>query len=217
MRLPLLSGFTSGMVNFYSFGRMRFFLALVLMATLFTACRPETYTPKPRGYYEIELPQRGYQVFNDPAFPYTFEYPVYGRVVRDTVFRGQKPENPYWINIEFPVLGGNIYVSYKKLSPTQPLARVLEDTYEMTMFHTKKADNIEEFVFHSDETNVHGIFYVVAGNAASAYQFYATDSTSHYMRGALYFDVSPNADSLRPVNEFLRVDIDHMLQTLKWK
>lgn len=196
---------------------MRFFPALLLIGTLFTACRPQAYTPKPRGYYEIDLPKRGYQTFNEPAFPYTFEYPVYGRVVRDTAFRGQKPENPYWINIDFPELGGNIYISYKQLSPAQPLAQVLEDTYEMTMFHTKKADNIEEFVFHNNAAGVHGIFYNVTGNAASAYQFYATDSVRHYMRGALYFNVSPNADSLRPVNEFLRGDMDHMLQTLRWK
>ncbi len=196
---------------------MRFCFLLLGLVIVLASCRPETYTPKPRGYYEIALPQRGYQQFNAPGFPYSFEYPVYGRIVRDTSFFGQKPENPYWINIDIPSLGGSIYISYKALSATQTLNKVIEDTYEMTMFHTKRADNIEDMVFHNEEANVHGILYNVTGNAASAYQFYLTDSVHHYLRGALYFDVSPNADSLKPVNDFMYADVKHLMETLKWK
>jgi gliding motility-associated lipoprotein GldD len=86
----------------------------------------------------------------------------------------------------------------------------------MSHYHTKKADYINEPEFHT-ANNVHGLFYDVGGNAASALQFYATDSHKHFLRGALYFDVTPNVDSLRPVNEFLRKDIEHFIQTLSWK
>ena len=196
---------------------MRFCLLLLCLTIGLVACRPETYTPKPRGYYEIALPRRGYQSFNDPSFPYSFEYPTYGRIVRDTSFFGQKPENPYWINIDIPSLGGSIYISYKAIGANQTLNKVIEDTYEMTMFHTKRADNIEDVVFHNDDAHVHVILYNVTGNAASAYQFYLTDSVKHYLRGALYFDVSPNADSLKPVNQFLSADLKHIMETLRWK
>jgi gliding motility-associated lipoprotein GldD len=140
---------------------------------------------------------------------------VYGKIIPDTNFFGEKPENPYWINIDFPSLGGRIYVSYKIIGPNQTLDKLIEDTYEMTAFHTKKADYIADMVF--DTLNVHGIFYNVTGNAASAYQFYATDSVKHFLRGALYFDVTPNADSLKPVNEFLKTDMEHMIGTLRWR
>jgi len=196
---------------------MRRIFALLAGLTLLAGCRPDTYVPKPRGYYHIEFPERSYQVFNDPRYPYSFEYPVYGKVVPDTNFFGQKPENPYWINIEFPSLGGTVFVSYKIISDKQPLSRLVEDAYQMTEFHTKKADYIEDFMLYNDSNKVYGQFYNVTGNAASAYQFYATDSAHHYLRGALYFDVSPNADSLLPVNEFLQKDMLHMLKTLKWK
>lgn len=193
------------------------FTALILAACFFASCRPEAYVPKPRGYYYIEFPKHEYQVFDEPGFPYKFEYPKYGAVIRDTLFFGEKPENPYWINIIFPTLGGQIYMSYKMITTAQPYQKLIQDTYDMTQFHTKKADYIAPFAFYRPAQKVHGELYNVTGNAASAYQFYASDSVKHFLRGALYFDVTPNADSLKPVNEFLRKDMEHMLETLEWK
>ena len=112
-------------------------------------------------------------------------------------------------------MGGKIYLSYKQIGPNQTLAKLLEDSYQMSHYHTKRADYINEPEFHT-ANNVHGIYYDVGGNAASAFQFYATDSTKHFLRGALYFDTTPNVDSLKPVNQFLRADIEHLIQTLKW-
>lgn len=189
----------------------------LFICLLLVSCKPETYTPKPRGYYEIALPQHQYQKFDNPAYPYSFEYPVYGKILPDTDFFGQKPENPYWINMDFPDIGGRIYLSYKVISPSQSLEKLIEDSYTMTNFHTKKADYISELTGHNDSTHVHFIFSNITGNAASAYQFYATDSVKHFLRGALYFDVTPNADSLKPVNDFLKVDMAHMLNTLRWR
>lgn len=196
---------------------MKRIFALLAAIILLASCRPDTYIPKPRGYFHVEFPERKYQSFNDPRYPYSFEYPVYAQVVADTNFFGQKPENPYWINLEFSSLGGTVFVSYKIISPTQSLDRLIEDAYQMTEFHTKKADYIDNVPYNNDAAKVYSMFYNVTGNAASAYQFYATDSVQHYLRGALYFDVSPNADSLLPVNEFLKEDMVHLLKTLKWK
>src|SRR5919107_4280018 len=79
---------------------------------LIGACNSD-YTIKPRGYYKIDFPQKSYQKFNAPDYPYTFEYPVYSNIVKDTTFFEQRPENPYWINIDFPQFNGRIYISYK--------------------------------------------------------------------------------------------------------
>jgi gliding motility-associated lipoprotein GldD len=57
----------------------------------------------------------------------------------------------------------------------------------------------------------------VEGNAATSRQFYVTDSVHHFLRGALYFNSAPNADSLSIVNDFLETDMRHMIETLKWK
>lgn len=195
---------------------MRFFTLFILLALL-AGCRPDTYTPKPRGYYKVDLPEHEYRMFNEAGFPYSFEYPTYGRIVKDTLFFGKKPENPYWINIDFPEIGSRVYISYKAITPSQPFEKLLEDSYGMAYFHTKRADYIEDQVFHNEANGVHGILYNVGGNAASAYQFIATDSVKHFIRGALYFDVSPNADSLKPMNDFMKKDLERLLQTLSWQ
>jgi len=188
---------------------------IYLSILLFSSCYEDTYLPKPRGFYKIDLPEKKYQPFQKTDYPYSFEYPVYASISKDTLFFDQKTENPWWINLNFDSLGGKVYISYKQISSTQTLEKLLEDSYKLSHYHTKKADYINEPEFHT-ANNVHGVFYDVGGNAASSFQFYATDSFHHFLRGALYFDVTPNVDSLKPVNQFLQKDIEHLIQTLKW-
>lgn len=187
----------------------------LLLASALMGCEEEAYIPKPRGYFRVYLPGKKYVRFDKPDYPYAFEYPVYGTIEKDTLFFDEKTENPWWINVNFSTLGGKIYLSYKQIGPNQNLAKLLEDSYQMSHYHTKRADYINEPEFHT-ANDVHGIYYDVGGNAASALQFYATDSLKHFLRGALYFDTTPNADSLKPVNQFLRKDIEHLVQTLQW-
>ena len=194
---------------------MRALLPLLVILVL-ASCGPEVYTPKPRGYARIDTPKHAYQRFDQPGFPYSFEYPVYGKISKDTMMAGMKPDNPYWINIDFPTLGGTIYLSYKSIDAGHTLEKLLYDAHEMSYFHTKRADYINAPAFHTPN-NVHGVLYSVGGNAASSYQFFATDSSSHFLRGSLYFNTTPNADSLKPVTEFLHTDIEHLLGTLVWK
>jgi gliding motility-associated lipoprotein GldD len=188
----------------------------ILLLAFLMACGEDEYTPKPRGYYQIYLPDKKYTSFDKPDYPYSFEYPVYGTIEKDTLFFNEKTENPWWININFKDLGGKVYISYKEINSLHPLSKLLEDSYQMSHYHTKRADYINEPEFHT-ANQVHGIYYEVGGNAASAFQFYATDSHRHFIRGALYFDTTPNVDSLKPVNKFLREDIQHLIQTLKWR
>lgn len=188
----------------------------ILLLAFLMACGEDEYTPKPRGYYQIYLPDKEYTSFDKPDYPYSFEYPVYGTIEKDTLFFNEKTENPWWININFKDLGGKVYISYKEINSLHPLSKLLEDSYQMSHYHTKRADYINEPEFHT-ANQVHGIYYEVGGNAASAFQFYATDSHRHFIRGALYFDTTPNVDSLKPVNKFLREDIQHLIQTLKWR
>lgn len=195
---------------------LRHILLFSLLVIFLCACTPETYAPKPAGYFLIDTPQHAYQAFNKPEYPYYFEYPVYANIIRDTSFFGEKPENPYWININFPTIGGTLYISYKEISAKQPLGKLLEDAHQMSFYHSKKADYIDDNKFRNPN-GVSGVLYNIGGDAASAYQFIATDSVKHFLRGALYFDVTPNADSLKPLNEFLKADIMRMLYTLKWQ
>jgi gliding motility-associated lipoprotein GldD len=189
-------------------------LACILPADLLLSCN-SVYTPRPRGYFKIDFPARQYQSFDQPGFPYTFEYPVYAKIARDTSFFDAAPENPYWINIEFPRFNAAIYISYKKIGPNS-FDRLKEDAFKMTFKHTYKASSIDYTVIETPN-GVSGMFFDVGGNAATAKQFYVTDSTKNFLRGALYFDTAPNEDSLGIVNRFLQEDMKHLINTFRWK
>lgn len=189
---------------------------LTIILLFIASCRPPAYTPKPPGYFKIDTPStHQYQLFDRQGFPYTFEYPVYSNIKNDTIFQSEKENNPYWINIEFANLGAVINITYKAITPDHPYMKLVDEADNLSFFHHEKADYIDQRVF--DTGKVSGILYVVGGNAATRYQFTATDSTKHFMRGALYFNVTPNADSLKPATDFLLKDIEHLITTLKWR
>ena len=173
------------------------------------------YTPKPRGYFKIHFPKKEYQVFDKPGYPYSFEYPVYANVVKDSSFFGEATENPWWININFPQFNGTIYVSYKQIGKYK-VDKLINDAFTMTNKHSEKAYSIDDSVF-TTPNNIHGVFFKVGGNVATANQFFVTDSTKNFLRGALYFNAAPNEDSLGIVNRFLLDDVKHMINTFKWK
>lgn len=191
------------------------FTAIIFLFLLLLSCQAN-YTPKPRGYFRIAFPEKSYRTFNEPGYPYTFEYPVYAQIVKDTTFFDKKPENPWWINIVFPGFDGKIYISYKVIGSQYSLEKLINDAYTMTYKNTVKADAIVPEVFQTPY-HVSGMFYNVTGNAASAKQFFATDSVKHFLRGSLYFYSTPNSDSLRPVIQFVQKDMWHLLETLRWK
>jgi gliding motility-associated lipoprotein GldD len=197
----------------------RLFAVPFLLLLLF-ACNSD-YTPKPRGYFRIDFPPHRYQTFDQPGFPYTFEYPVYARVVKDSSFFDTLPENPYWINIDFPQFNGRIYISYKDIGPHpkppgNTFDKLRDDAYKLTYKHTSKANSIDDSTFVTSN-GVGGVYFKVGGNAATAKQFFVTDTTRHFLRGALYFDATPNEDSLGIVNQFLGKDMDHLINTFRWK
>lgn len=185
-------------------------IGLVLMA----GCN-SPYAPKPRGYFKIDFPKKEYRLFDAPGYPYTFEYPVYANVIKDSTFFGDATENPWWINIDFPQYKGRIYVSYKDIGANK-LDKLINDAFTLTNKHTSKASSIDENLI-ATPNNVHGVFFNVGGNVATANQFFLTDSTKHFLRGALYFDAAPNEDSLGIVNKFLVEDMKYMINSFKWR
>jgi len=206
----------------------------ILIATLlsFIACN-SPFTPKPRGYFRIDLPEKKYQLFDQQGYPYSFEYPVYGKITRDSTLFDDNPDNPYWINVDFPQFAARIYMSYKTVggisvykiktssgykdsTVKNSFEGLREEAFKMSFKHSLKASSIDDSLFRT-ANNVSGVYFSVGGNAATANQFFVTDTTRHFLRGALYFDAAPNSDSLSPVNSFLREDMKHLINTFKWK
>jgi len=191
---------------------------IFLLAFLFNlfGCNSDYTVGKKRGYFKIDFPEKKYQKFDQPGYPYSFEYPVYSSIVKDTTFFEAAPENPWWINIDFPQFAARVYMSYKEIGKNK-FDSLVNDAYKLSYKqHTYKASAIEDSALATPNA-VHGVYFTLTGNTATANQFFLTDSTKHFLRGALYFAATPNEDSIRIVNDFLRRDLFHLINTLKWK
>ncbi len=210
-----------------------FFILSIFLFICFQACN-STYTSKKKGYFKIDLPKHDYVSFDKPDFPYSFDYPAYAQVMKDSTYFDSNPENPWWINIDFPGLNARIFLSYKVIGGKamykikQPdgsykdstginqFDKMVNDAFNLTNKNQAISSSIKDSFFHT-RNGITGVFFKVGGNAATAKQFFVSDTSKHFLRGALYFDATPNVDSLKPVQDFLQVDMDRLINSFRWK
>lgn len=166
-------------------------------------------TPKPYGYYRITLPEAAYMP-SPSGEPYRFEQSAYATVQKLT-----NDGEGEWMNLHYGNLNADIHCSYMPVHGN--LRELTDDAMEFVYKHVSQASAIPERVFANDAAKVYGVFFTLQGNTASPYQFFLTDSTGHFFRGAAYCNCRPNADSLRPVLDFLERDIEHMIETFEWR
>lgn len=193
-------------MKFRSFAGV-FILSII---TVLFSCNQE-YTPKPKGYFRIDLPEHSYVNWDGGFCPFTLEIPTYSvmKPYRDSV------AEPCWKYLLIPKFNAEIFLSYKSVNGD--LESFVEDTRTLVYKHAVKADAIDETFIEVKGERVYGIIYDIAGNAASSLQFFVTDSTKHFLRGALYFNSPPQSDSLAPLVSFIREDVIEMVTTTRWK
>ena len=185
------------------------------MATVgFTACNSR-FTPKQAGYPAITLPKKFYLSNAVNGLPYSFDIPSYAVVDKKVSSNGIGQQNTGWMNLQFPTLNATLYISYNAVEKDQ-LDILVRDAYNFANNHSNKASFIEDSAFENP-IGLQGVFFHLGGDVASPYQFFITDSSRHFFRAALYFDTTPNADSLAPVIDFLYQDLKQLVQTFHWK
>ncbi|SDB64087.1 protein involved in gliding motility GldD [Flavobacteriaceae bacterium MAR_2010_188] len=182
-----------------------------VMAFLLLGCGDEPL-PKPKAALRLEYPTPEYSLVN-LDIPFSFEKNNLAAPI--TKIKIDKANNDIGIDINYPALKGTIYLTYRNVDGN--LNRLLKDAQNITQKHASKADEISEQVFDNASANTHGMFYEVGGNAASQSQFYLTDSTHHFLNGSLYFYAKPNFDSIYPAAVYLKNDIKHLMESVKWK
>lgn len=170
--------------------------------------------PKPKGFLRLEYPTPTYKTVVNPSVP--FLYNQNNEAQRISSIKRDSLDESFGINIEYPALKGTIYLTYRKVRANN-LDSLLRDAQNLTQKHTTKADEILSTVYENPNKNVYGMFYEVGGNAASQSQFYATDSTKHFLSGSLYFYAKPNYDSIYPAAIYLKNDIRQIMESLEWK
>lgn len=170
------------------------------------------FTPKPKGYNRIDLPPHRYRPLLG-GHPYTFEYSQEAVVRRDSSYLAQ----PHWLNIYYPKLQANVQITYMDVARDRRLYnKMMEDARKLTGKHQIKATAIDERIMQMPN-GMRASVFELQGEVPSQFQFYTTDSTRHFLRGALYFKTATANDSLAPVIEYVKRDMVQMLNTLKYQ
>ncbi len=170
------------------------------------------YTPKPKGFPRIDLPAQTYQLIDD-SHPYSFEYSTNAVIMPDTFAKAE----PHWIFISYPAFKANIQLTYKPVNhDSKKLSSFINDAYKLAGWHRIRASGIREIVTKTN-AGQKAVLLELSGEVPSYLQFFTTDTTTNYLRGAMYFSVAGQQDSLAPVIDYLKADMMHLLKTLKWK
>jgi gliding motility-associated lipoprotein GldD len=170
------------------------------------------FTPKPKGYNRIDLPAHRYREL--PAgHPYSFEYSREAVIKRDSSSLAQ----PHWLNVYYPKLHANVQITYMDVERDHRLYnKMMEDARKLTGKHQIKATAIDEQILKTP-SGMRASVFELQGEVPSQFQFYTTDSTRHFLRGALYFRTATANDSLAPVIEYVKADMVRMLNTLRYR
>lgn len=191
-------------------------LLAVFILTSFACTQEKVYVPKPRMYPKVDFPERNYTTHDIASCPYVLEFPDYGRIEKDNTFFESEAPNPCWFNLNMPIFNGTIHCSYYEITDREHFDKLVQDAFKLTGKHHVRADYVEEEMLNNGE-DVTGFMFRVQGPSASPIQFYLTDSTRHFLRGALYFNNQVQPDSMRPVYEFVEKDIYHLISNFRWK
>ena len=193
------------------------FLLMLLTCIMLPSCTDgNLYTPKPRSYPKINYPTRSFTDFDANYCNFSFRMPAYFEVLQDTSYFDLKPENECWFNLYLKEFDCTLYCNYVEVGKTKTFDELKNDAFKITDFHNKKATYIDEILLQNNN-GVKGIAFEVEGPVASHYQFYLTDENQdHFFRGSLYFQSESKPDSLRPMLDFVKQDLDSLFYTFKW-
>lgn len=190
-------------------------IAVILICLLgfgLESCREES-VPKPHGYQRIELPETAYASYQHPC-GLLFEVPVYSKI--EHVQNHASLQDDCWFNCAFPVFRAKLHCTYRAIEDENDFLELVEDAHQMVFTHEIKASGILTRSFDFPGKKVSGVLYTLGGPVASPVQFFASDSSRHFLRGSLYFDNAPNPDSIAPALTRLTQDIEHLIETLDW-
>ncbi len=188
----------------------RNYISLILLFLLIS-CGAD-YLPKPKGYNRIDLPERGFQSLQNDL-PYSFEHSVNAIVEQDSFNLTEKTR----INLNYQSLGGKIHLTYFALETEgKDIKTVINDVINLTAKHQIKAYGIEESMMVTPKGYT-ALVAELTGEVPTQFQFFVTDSTKNFLRGALYFNTAMKNDSLAPAIEYIKVDMVHLINTLEFK
>ena len=195
--------------------KIKSFLLIIILSVLFSCRQEQALMPKPRLFPKIDFPEKEYQKFEEGYCNMTFDYPSYAHIEKEDNFFNEAPLHPCWFDIVVPSLNSRIHCSYIELNSQNDFDKAIKDAFNLAGKHNIKADYRDEMVIKKSE-DVSGIIFDLHGPVATPAQFFLTDSTKHFVRGALYFNNKVQPDSMAPVYEFMKQDIARLVESFEW-
>jgi len=187
--------------------------AFVFVFAVLPACTDKPPVPKPLSYLRTELPEHSYFTMrvNNPIVSFTTEMSTLfslSKNLSDLKFGFQE--------VDLGAANGSLLLYSKKFDSRDSLFRLINAANDMVDEHKVKADQIDYVQVIDPNRQVYGTFFSLKGNVATNFQFYLTDSISRFVRGELLLNCRPNYDSLRPIIDYLKIDMDRMLSSFRW-
>ena len=188
---------------------MKRFFPLAFIVLLCLACE-SNWLPKPPGYNRIELPRHEYQRL-EQGYPYQLDFSTHSRVEADSFNLGEKE----WINLNYKEFGAKVHLTYKKIDQSTDFKTLSNDAFNLTAKHQIKAYGIEEAILLTPNGYV-AVVAELSGEVPTQFQFFVTDSTSNFLRGAVYFNSALKNDSLAPIIEYIKLDMAHLINSVNF-
>jgi gliding motility-associated lipoprotein GldD len=195
---------------------MSFLFSLVIILILVACNDPEAVTPRPRMYPRVIYPQGGSVKYVNPSCPFTFDYPKFCSIQKDSfVFEG-KPASDCWFDIFSKDLNMSLHCSYYPINGELSLRKHIEDAFKIAENHNSRANYRKEEKIET-KNGAKGLMFNIEGPVASPLQFFLTDEKKHFFRASLYFNAKVNPDSTQAVLEFIRPGVDSLISSFHWK
>jgi len=195
---------------------MRISLCLVLVLVFFSCNNAPDAVPKPRAYPKIIYPKRQYITFEDLDCPFSFRYPDYFKIEKQVSFLGETPSNPCWFDLVATSFNARIHCSYVPVSTENTLDELVRDAFTIANKINQRSNYMDE-IRVGNAQGVNGLVLEFQGPAASPMHFYLTDSIDHFLKASLYYNSKVRPDSLRPITEFIKIDIAEILNSFSWQ
>jgi len=189
-----------------------------LIILSFLSCKDgSVLVPKPRTYPRIEFPEKTYVPFGKPECPFQMRIPEYGVYLLDSLKTEHEKGFDCWFDLYYNTLNTYIHFSYVAFNTRDHFDELVVDAFEMADKHNVKASYRDEMRLFFPDKKVYGLLFEIDGPVASPIQFFLTDSTTHFLRGSLYFKDVVNRDSIQPVFEFVKEDLEVFFESFTWK
>lgn len=186
----------------------RIFALVLFTFGLFACENDELLIPRPMANLRVDFPERNYTQIENNC-PYQFDLASY--MTASPV----SADNPCHLDIHLGQFNGTLHLSYVPINNNLP--ELIAYSIDKVREHQVKASAIQDSVFIIPEHQVYGTLYEFYGNAATPFQFHFTDSVRHFIRGTMYFNATPNFDSIYPVLQYVKHDIVHLFGSNSWK